>query len=187
MMTDKTESDASPERLQSHRTIDRVTRILEEVVYAPGITFTELVHAVQAPKSSVHSFVRGLVTSGWLYEDRGRFYLGPAVYGLTMASGQIRAGAVTNGDLNRIYNETGVAAFLGVRAGDHLIYVAEGGNDQTARFYARTNIRRPLHQTAAGKALLASQSDVQIEAYFRRTARDDMQALFGFLDEMGEI
>ena len=35
---------ASP---QPHRTVDRVTRILEEVVYKPGMTFAELVRALK--------------------------------------------------------------------------------------------------------------------------------------------
>lgn len=42
----------------NHRTIDRVTQILEEVVYHPGIGFAELARALDAPKSSVHGFIR---------------------------------------------------------------------------------------------------------------------------------
>ena len=77
---------------QNHRTVDRVTRILEEVVYRPGMTFGDLSHTVDAPKSSVHGFVSGLLAQGWLHEADGRFYLGPAVYALTLAGGHIRAG-----------------------------------------------------------------------------------------------
>jgi CRP-like cAMP-binding protein len=36
-------------------------RILEEVVYKPGLTFAELARALNAPKSSVHGFIRGLL------------------------------------------------------------------------------------------------------------------------------
>ena len=60
-----------------------MTRILEEVVYHPGMTFAELVRALNAAKSSVHGFMRGLLAKGWLYEEQGRYYLGPAVYSLT--------------------------------------------------------------------------------------------------------
>src|SRR6516165_11026996 len=79
----------------NHRTVDRVTQILEEVVYHPGIGFAELARALGAPKSSVHGFIRGLLAKGWLYESDRGFYLGPAVYGLTLASGRIRAGQVS--------------------------------------------------------------------------------------------
>jgi len=141
---------------QNHRTVDRVTRILEEVVYKPGMTFAELARALDAAKSSVHGFISGLLAKGWLYEVDHRFYLGPAVYGLTLASGHIRAGLVTNADLVALHEETGLAVFLGVQAGDHLIYIAEAGSDAVAGFEARSNIRRTLLVTAGGKALLAS-------------------------------
>ena len=141
---------------QNHRTIDRVTRILEEVVYNPGMTFAELVRALDAAKSSVHGFISGLLANGWLYQEQHRFYLGPAVYGLTMASGHIRAGLVTHEDLVALEKETGVAAFLGVQAGDHLIYIAEAGSDHVTGFEARSNIRRTLLITAGGKALLTA-------------------------------
>ena len=153
---------------KNHRTIDRVTRILEEVVYNPGMTFTELVAAVGAAKSSVHGFIQGLLAVGWLFEEKGRFYLGPAVYGLTLASGHIRAGVVTFDDLQRLHEETGVAVFLGVQAGDHLIYIAETGSDPVSGFDARTNIRRTLIDTAGGKALLAAMPDLERETHLRR-------------------
>src|SRR4051812_12892787 len=100
---------------QTHRTVDRVTQIIEEVVYHPGMTFAELVRALGAAKSSVHGFIRGLLAKGWLYEDQHRFYLGPALYGLTLASGHIRAGLVTHADLAALHEQTKLAVALGVR------------------------------------------------------------------------
>jgi len=172
---------------QNHRTVDRVTRILEEVVYRPGMTFAELARALDAPRSSVHGFIRGLLAKGWLYETNHRFYLGPAVYGLTLASGHIRAGLVTHADLAALQEETGVAAFLGVQAGDHLIYVAEAGSDAIASFEARSNIRRTLLTTAGGKALLAARSDGEREAYLRHRSKEEEEFVHQFLEAYEEI
>jgi DNA-binding IclR family transcriptional regulator len=174
---------------QNHRTVDRVTQILEEVTYRPGITFTELARALEAPKSSVHGFVRGLLAKGWLYEDDKRFYLGPAVYGLTMASGQIRAGSVTQQDLQALHEATGCAVFLGVRAGDHLIYVSEcgTGSDAHTAFGARTNIRRGLLDTAGGKALLAEMSDTERNRYLRRRGPEEEELVSRLLAEFRDI
>ena len=172
---------------QNHRTIDRVTRILEEVVYNPGMTFADLVRALDAPKSSVHGFIRGLLTKGWLYEEQHRFYLGPAVYGLTLASGHIRAGLVTHEDLVALHEETGLAAFLGVQAGDHLIYIAEAGSDHVAGFEARSNIRRTLLITAGGKALLAARPEAEREAYLRRRSAEESDLVDRFLEEYDAI
>jgi len=170
-----------------HRTIDRVTLILEEVVYNPGMTFAELVRALNAPKSSVYGFISGLLASGWLYQEQNRFYLGPAVYGLTLASGHIRAGLVTHEDLLSLQEKTGVAAFLGVRAGDHLIYIAEAGGDHVAGFEARSNIRRTLLITAGGKALLAEQPAAERESYLRRRTPEESELIDRFLEEFEDI
>src|SRR5690242_15902985 len=129
---------------EQHRTVDRVTRILETVVYRPGMSLADLARTLDAPKSSVHGFVRGLLARGWLFEQDHRFYLGPAVYSLTLASGHIRAGLVTHADLAALQAETGVAVFLGVQVDDHLVYIAEVGSEALAGLGAQSNIRRPL-------------------------------------------
>jgi DNA-binding IclR family transcriptional regulator len=172
---------------RNHRTIDRITRILEMVVYRPGMSFAELARALDAPKSSVHGFIRGLLANGWLYEQDRRFYLGPAVYSLTLASGHIRAGLVTQADLAALHAETGVAVFLGVQAGDHLVYIAEVGSDTLTGFEARSNIRRPLLATAGGKALLAARSEAEREAYLRRRTPEEADLVHEFLAEYEEI
>lgn len=184
---DGSSSEAVDRAPQNHRTIDRVTKILEEVVYNPGLTFADLARALDAPKSSVHGFIRGLLAAGWLYEDDHRFYLGPAVYGLTLATGHIRAGAVTETDLTALHEATGLTVFLGVRAGDHLIYVAEAGSDTLSGFAARTNIRRGLLDTAGGKALLAAMSESDRVGYLRRRQPADAPLVEQFLSEYDAI
>lgn len=186
-MTQAVGPDSGDRAPQRHRTIDRVTQILEEVVYNPGMTFAELARSLDAPKSSVYGFIQGLLAAGWLYEDNRRFYLGPAVYGLTMASGQIRAGLVTQADLDALHQAAGVTVFLGVQAGDNLIYVAEAGSDTLTGYAARTNIRRTLLETAGGKALLAAMPETQRNAYLRRRPADDRQLVEQFLAEFGAI
>lgn len=168
---------------QNHRTVDRVTQILEEVVYKPGLTFAELARALGAPKSSVYGFIQGLLAKGWLYEEDHRFYLGPAVYGLTLASGQIRAGMVTHA----LHEATGAATFLGAQAGDHLIYIAEAGGDAIAGIEARSNIRRTQLATAGGKVLLAALPDLELTAFLRRRGAEEADQVEKFLGQYEEI
>ena len=172
---------------KTHRTVDRVTQILEEVVYHPGIGFVELARALDAPKSSVHGFIQGLLAKGWLYEDNRHFYLGPAVYGLTLASGHIRAGQVTQADLDALHKDTGLTVFLGVQAGDHLIYIGESGTDSLTGFAARSNIRRTLITTAGGKALLTALPATERDVYLRRQQPDNAELVSEFLSEFAEI
>jgi DNA-binding IclR family transcriptional regulator len=182
-----TSSDSDDNGPKNHRTVDRVTQILEEVVYHPGIGFAEIARALGAPKSSVHGFIRGLQAKGWLYEVDRRFYLGPAVYGLTLASGHIRAGQVTQTDLDALHKATGLTVFLGVEAGDHLIYIGESGTDALTGFAARSNIRRTLLTTAGGKALLVARSDADREAYLRREQSENSEQVSAFLAEFADI
>jgi DNA-binding IclR family transcriptional regulator len=151
------------------------------------MTFSELARAVNAPKSSVHGFISGLLVRGWLYEVDHRFYLGPAVYALTLASGHIRAGSVTHADLEALHEEAQTAVFLGVQAGEHLIYIAEVGSDPVAGFAARSDIRRRLLATAGGKALLAAKSDVERETFLRRRPSDEAELVHRFLEELEKI
>jgi DNA-binding IclR family transcriptional regulator len=127
------------------------------------------------------------VAKGWLYEEDHRFYLGPAVHGLTLASGQIRAGMVTHADLAALHEATGGAVFLGVGAGDHLIYIAEAGSDAMAGIEARSNIRRTLLSTAGGKALLAARPDAELRAFLRRHSAEEAAQVDAFLGEYEEI
>jgi DNA-binding IclR family transcriptional regulator len=179
--------DELPRGPQNHRTVDRVTQILEEVTYHPGITFAELSRALDAPKSSVHGFVRGLLAKGWVYESDKRYYLGPAIYGLTLASGQMQAGSVTQADLDKLHELTGLSVFLGVLAGDHLIYVSVAGADEQSRYTASTRLRRALLDAAGGKALLAEKSDAVRDGYLRRLGPEDADKVSQFLGEFRQI
>jgi DNA-binding IclR family transcriptional regulator len=172
---------------QNHRTIDRVTQILEQVVYQPGISFAELVRAVDAAKSSLHGFISGLVATGWLYQQDGGFYLGPTIYGLTLANGHLRTGFVSYEDLKTLHNETGAAVFLGIQAGDHLIYIAEAGQDPVVGFEAKSDIRRILLKTAGGKALLAAQPSEERDRFLRRRGPNEQSLVENFLAEIDVI
>ncbi|MBU6497259.1 MAG: helix-turn-helix domain-containing protein [Rhodospirillales bacterium] len=172
---------------QHHRTVDRVTEILEQVVYNPGLTFAQLARALNAPKSSVYGFIRGLLAKGWLYEEDRGFYLGPAVHGLTLASGHIRAGMVSHADVAALHEATGTAVFLGVPAGEYLIYIAEAGADAISGIEAQRNIRRTLLGTAGGKALLAARPDRELEAFLRSHSAEGREVLESFLGEYQDI
>ena len=171
---------------QHHRTIDRVTQIIEEVVYNPGVTFAELSRSLDAPKSSVHGFVRGLLASGWLHQDGNHFYLGPALHALTLVSGHMRPGSVTEQDLRSLHAVVNATVFLGVRAGDDLVYVAEVGAERLPTIGASSNIRRDLLASAGGKALLAAMPLQQRDAILRRR-RDSPELIDAFLTEFDDI
>ena len=170
-----------------HRTINRVTHILEEVVNRPGQTYSDLTKALDAPKSSVYGFVRGLLAADWLIEEDHRLFLGPAFYGLAIASGHIRAGVVSAADLETLHRDTGLGAYLGVRASASLIYIAEAGSDLIASFRARSNIRRPILHTAGGKVLLAALPEAELDSFLRSRRTEEQDDVHAFLEMLPSI
>jgi DNA-binding IclR family transcriptional regulator len=147
----------------------------------------DLARKLNAPKSSIYGFVRGLLAQGWLFEDHNCYYLGPAVYGLTLASGHIRSGMVTQDDLAKLYRASGLTVLLGVQASDYLVWIAEAGIDQISGYEARSNIRRTLLSSATGKALLAAKSETERAAYLRRRRPDESELVYKFLAEYEDI
>jgi len=173
-----------------HRTIDRATRILEVIAYQPGMTLVELNKALDAPKTSVRGFVHGLVDAGWLHEDDHRFYLGSSVHALTLAIGNVRAGLVTQADLEALHAETGAAAFLGAQTGEEMIYIAEAGADtlpDTGFAALRMKFRWTLLSTSGGKALLAEWPDSERSAYLLRWSTQEPEQVAEFLDQYDTI
>src|SRR5579884_223540 len=72
---------------KAHRTVSRVTTILEAVARRDGARMHELISELDAPKSSVFSLVKGLVATGYLLEEAGVYRLGPALGALLTTSG----------------------------------------------------------------------------------------------------
>jgi IclR-like helix-turn-helix domain-containing protein len=73
---------------KAHRTVSRVTAILEFVAQWQGARTHELATALGAPKSSVFGLVRGLVSTGFLINDKGTYGLGPALGNLLLRKQQ---------------------------------------------------------------------------------------------------
>jgi DNA-binding IclR family transcriptional regulator len=180
-------ADEPPEEPLGHRTIDRVTQLLEEIALRPGIELGSLTRALRAPKSSVHALLRGLLVRGWVHESDGRYALGPMVYGLTLASGRIRAGQVGQADLDALREDTGMTVLLGVESGDFVIYVGSSGPGALTGYAREAKLRRRLISTAGGKALLAARYGPARDAYLRNLPSADAEAVSVFLSEFAEI
>ena len=78
-----------------HRTVDRVTGILETVSLSPrGVTLAELAVALDAAKSSIQELTNGLLARGYLTEEDRRFHLGPGPFILACPRQQARRAVI---------------------------------------------------------------------------------------------
>lgn len=151
-----------------HRTVDRITAILEEVAANPdGIGLHRLAGIVDAPKSTVQGFVNGLLAAGYLVEYERRYHLGPGPYVLTLRANRLPARTVRHADLVELAETTGLSVLLGVRVGEHVVYVDEVGESPPVRFIAKSRARRPLLETASGQIMLADMPEPELHRFLR--------------------
>jgi DNA-binding IclR family transcriptional regulator len=169
-----------------HRTVDRVTAILETVSLAPhGVTLAELATALDAAKSSVQELTNGLLARGYLVEDDGRFHLGPGPFILAARTNKLAALSLDHRFVVELNRLLGCNVLVGVRVGDAIVFVDHVGQESPSLTYvARTHARRPLYASAAGKILLADEEMYRVLDLAGPERADDVRR---FLAELPEI
>ena len=172
-----------------HRTVDRVTAILETVSLAPqGVTLAELATALDAAKSSVQELTNGLLARGYLVEDDGRFHLGPGPFILAARTNKIAALSLDHRFVVELNRVLGCNVLVGVRVGDAIVFVDHVGQESPALTYvARTHARRPLYTSAAGKTLLANLPDEEMYRLLDLAGPERADDVRRFLAELPEI
>ena len=172
-----------------HRTVDRVTQILENVSLSPrGVTLAELADALDAAKSSVQELTNGLLARGYLTEEEHRFHLGPGPFILAARANKLAALSLDHQLTVDLATTLDCTVFVGVRVGDAIVFVDHVGEESpNLTFVARTHVRRPLYTSAAGKTLLANVGDDEMYRLLDLAAPDEAGAVRQFLAELPEI
>lgn len=148
-------------------------RILEAVTgTSPGLTFSEIVDATAVPKATVHRLLAELVgLSALRYDEATRRYSG----GFLLAG--LGASVTASYDLRRLarpqleelQKRCGNVATLGIRDGDHGIYIDKiEPTDFVIRLHSEIGKSFPLHCTAIGKVLLAHCDTATLNRLTRR-------------------
>lgn len=171
-----------------HRTVDRITTIVEMTGRSPrGLTLAEIATRLEAPKSSVHQLVNGLVATGYLVETDRRFVLGPAPFVLALTGNRVVARELDHALLVRLRHELGCSLAVGVRVGDALIHVDYAGDEPALEFTARSHSRRSLYASASGKIVLVNLRPRERDELLLSAPREDEARVETFLAELPEI
>ena len=142
-------------------TLDKGLRVLEALSVADPspVTLTSLSKAVGMHRTTVFRILGTLRARGYVSRDDGgdRYRLGVRV--LTLASAvlndlDIRQAALPA--LEELRRATRELVFLSVRDRNEVVTVERLDSDQPLALRAHLGSRRPMHCTAAGKALMAS-------------------------------
>ena len=148
----------------------RVIQILESVGASKnGISHAELSAALNIPKGSLSLLLADLVAHDFISlrkEDERRYVVGPQV--LVIAGKYL-----TDLDIvqlgrpvvREVMNRTDESSALAVRKGDEMLIVYGENCSQPLKRAVEIGYRAPLYTTAGGKAILAHQSDEEIDQY----------------------
>lgn len=157
--------------LPEHRTVNRVMAILEVVVASEpnGLRLADLPEMVGAPKSTIHGLARGLLVTGYIREQGGRYFVGPAL--AVLGAGQQVSAAYHQAleDLSGRQRETAILATL---AGESVLNIDIVEPNQTIRASPPLHERRPMWPGSYGKIFLAYMQEQRLASYLRRRHPD---------------
>ncbi len=156
-----------------HRGVERIATILKMTASSPaGLRLADLARGLDAPRSSVHSLLKGLVSADFLSEQDGRYVIGPGVGRLLtprrtaslidLAGEEVEA-------LNRLFDET---TLLGTVVDDEVVYLIQAESSHSIRYTAKLGEPRSMYPTSTGKLVLSSRDDAWLASY-----RDAMPAV----------
>jgi len=162
-----------PGDAKEHRTVSRVTNILELVARSEnGTRFADLAAAIDAPRSSVHVLIKGLVANGYLHDEGGRYTIGSAVRAL-LAAPTVPIDSAARPSMEALHNKFNETVMLSFLVGDAVVYTDVIESTQMIRYSAPLRTRRPLYPTSSGKCFLAYAGDAFRESYLAAHLPDE--------------
>jgi DNA-binding IclR family transcriptional regulator len=150
--------------------VGKVLRILEVLDRAPGgLPLKDIADVTALNKSTAHRFVAHLEGAGYLFRDESKAYMiGPKL--VRLGSGttyQTTLCRLSRPILNRLWKLTGETVNLAVLDGREVFYVDVLESLHTFRLVSQVGMRRPLHSTALGKAILSRMDPMALEEALR--------------------
>lgn len=155
-----TETSGDDVNLYGIRAVERTCDLLDTLAAADGpVSLTSLAKACGLPKTSAFRYLSTLVARNYVERvgDTNDFRLGVGVYSL-QADHLERLGQIARPHLERLRDELGETANMGILVGREVAYVDIVESAHSVRLAARPLDRDAPHCTALGKAILAQMS-----------------------------
>ena len=151
--------------------VTRVLRLLRMVADHPaGLALTPLCLALNAPKTSVLSLLRGLTAHGYLQRSNDLYEPGPEAFSLGASLVSARSlDVVALPFLREAVARSGETALIARidRAAGELIYSPIIESTRTIRYAVPAGTTRPLFASSAGRVLLAFQDEAWRREYLQ--------------------
>lgn len=174
-------------RAAEHRTVTRVMGILEQIVSAEpeGVRLGDLSGALNAPKSSIHGLVKGLVAEGYVAERDGRYVRGPGVSAL-LSTGNADVSTLYRSELEELANGFEETAVLSSLVGDSAVHLDAVESPLEIRVSPDLQVRRPLWPLSFGKCFLSAMEAGEGQFYLERrlTSPEERKDAMAELEEI---
>src|SRR5690349_1877886 len=122
-----------------------------------GLQLKDIALRTNINKSTAYRFLAHLESEGYLFrDDSGAYIVGPKLARLgsgTAYHATLRS--VSRPVMQRLWTITTETVNLAIRDGLHVLYLDVMESAHTFRLVSQVGMRRPLHSTALGKAMLA--------------------------------
>lgn len=138
--------------------VGKLLQILERLDQAPGgLLLREVVSLTGINKSTAYRFLSHLENEGYVFRDHNGYYMvGPKLTklgnGVTYQATLCRT---SDEILDKLCAATGESVNLAVLDQTEILYLSVYPSQHTFRMVSEVGVRRPLHCTALGKAILA--------------------------------
>jgi IclR family acetate operon transcriptional repressor len=193
-LTPQDADGAEEERDYSVRAVERVCLILNLLQESvDGITLNEVAQTTGLPKSSAFRYLWTLENHRYVERDEegGLFRLGLGFVGMQSRHLEILRERARP-SLERLRDEFGETANLGLLDGDHIIYIDIVESRRGVRLDAARGDHDPIHCTALGKAI-ASQlpeervRDLLTETGLSKRTGNTITSLDDYVDELTKV
>jgi len=155
-----TKTDQSDDTRQ---TVVRSLQIIELLSKRRCLGVTELAQEMSLAKSTVHAYLKTLVSCGYVVRESGKYCLAFRISLLgESVKNQSRLFTAARDKIKKLASQTGLYTHLSVEEHHKNINICQVKGDQISRYkYQNNKVRHPepLHYTATGKAILASLPD----------------------------
>lgn len=151
------------------KTIQRTFDVLEVLWNTNGAGPTEVAKQMDLPKSTVYGYLRALKSAGYVVQEGNKYKIS---YKFLSTGGRIRQRnrifQISKPELRKLSLETGEIANLNIEERSKAIILHQEEGEQALNLGTYPGMETPLHSHAAGKVLLAYQSEEKRERLLDR-------------------
>ena len=152
------------------QSLDRACMILGALAEAPGLTLTELAEKLSQSPATLYRVLTTFETHRMTEHDPASqtWHIGPGAFRVGSAFLR-RTNLVERARpyMQRLMEDTGETANLGIRRGSHVIFLSQVETHQSIRAFFPPGTVSPLHASGIGKALLSAMEDEAIRKLVR--------------------